>query len=152
MRVPCPGKGFRGARQWPCGSRERVDTACCGVGALRASGSCPAGQPRCSQASSSAHHNLSSHTQSGRVAGIREVRKLTAKYKGEKKDYYMYWKYLTKMAYTNLQAMCQVAVRIREVWLEFQGCAVRCNGLWDVSRILMVKGNIRIQIKMHEGT
>lgn len=38
----------------------------------------------------------------------------------------------------NLQAMCQVAVSVREVWLEFQGCAVRRNGLWDVSRILKV--------------
>lgn len=69
VRVPCPGKGFRGAQQWPCGSHERVDTACCGVGALKATCSYPAGQPQCSQASSSAHHNLSSHTQSGRVTG-----------------------------------------------------------------------------------
>lgn len=36
----------------------------------------------------------------------------------------------------NLQAMCQVAISIREVWLQFQGCAVGRNSLWDVSRIL----------------
>lgn len=40
--------------------------------------------------------------------------------------------------------MCQVAVSVREVRLEFQGCAVRCNGLWDVSRILKVKRNIGV--------
>lgn len=32
--------------------------------------------------------------------------------------------------------MGQVAVSIREVWLEFQSSAIRCNGFWDVSRIL----------------
>ena len=52
---------------------------------------------------------------------------------------------MSMFAFTNLQAMCQVAVSIREVRLEFQGCAVRCNGLWDVSRILKVKRNIRLQ-------
>ena len=71
MRVPCPGKGFHGAQQWPCGSRERVGTAYCGAGALMASGSYPAGQPQCLQASSSAHHNLSSHKQSGGKKGIK---------------------------------------------------------------------------------
>lgn len=78
MRVPCPGKGFRGARQWPCESRERAGTACCGEGALKASGSYPAGQPQCSQASSSARHNLSSHTQSGRVIKTTEVKGCTS--------------------------------------------------------------------------
>lgn len=70
LRVPCPGKGFRGVLLWPYGSHERVDTACCGEGELRASGSYPAGQPQCSQASSSAHRNLSSHTQSERATGV----------------------------------------------------------------------------------
>lgn len=32
--------------------------------------------------------------------------------------------------------MCQVTVSIRKIWLEFQGGAIGCNGLWDVSRIL----------------
>lgn len=33
--------------------------------------------------------------------------------------------------------MCQVTVSIRKIWLEFQGGAIGCYGLWDVSRILM---------------
>ena len=84
MRVPCPGKGFHGVQQWPCGSRERVDTAYCGVGALKASGSYPTGPPQCSQASSSAHHSLSSHTQSERMVEITKVRKCASTSTGTK--------------------------------------------------------------------
>lgn len=62
--VPCPDIGFRDAPQWPCGSRAREGRACCGVDERRADGSCPAGQPRCSRASSFARRNPSSHTQS----------------------------------------------------------------------------------------
>lgn len=83
VRVPCPGKGFHGVQQWLCGSCERVDTAYCGVGALKASGSYPAGQQQCSQVSSSAHHNLSSHTQSERVVEMREVRKCALHFNGK---------------------------------------------------------------------
>lgn len=36
----------------------------------------------------------------------------------------------------NLQAVSQVAVRIREVRLQFQGSAVRLDSFWDVSRVL----------------
>lgn len=74
LRVPCPGKGSHGVQQWPCGNHEKVDTACCGVGALKASGSYPVGQPQCSQASSSSHHNLSSHTQSIKATRMRSTK------------------------------------------------------------------------------
>ena len=39
----------------------------------------------------------------------------------------------------NLQAVSQVAISIREVWLQFQSCAVRLNSFWDVSRVLKEK-------------
>lgn len=68
--VPCPDRGCRASQRWPCGSRARGGTACCGGGAPRAAGSYLTGQPRCSPASSYAHHSLSSHTQSGERRGL----------------------------------------------------------------------------------
>lgn len=55
----------------------------------------------------------------------------------------------SKMA-NNLQAMCQVTICVWKVWLQFQGCAVGCNSLWDVSRILWEKIN-RLKVKLSMG-
>lgn len=147
LRVPCPGKGFRGVLLWPCGSHERVDTACCGEGEPRASGSYPAGLPQCSQAFSSAHHNLSSHTQSERATGL-SVRNVKFTRRITNTCTVNVWQKCK--AFKDLQAVCQVAVSVRKVRFQFQGCAVRCNGLWDVSRILTVKKPISLKIKVHE--
>lgn len=35
--------------------------------------------------------------------------------------------------------MCQIAVSVWEIWLEFQSSAVGSNGLRNVSRILNIK-------------
>lgn len=56
----------------------------------------------------------------------------------------------TREAFKDLQAVCQVAVSIRKVRFQFQGCAVRCNGLWDVSRILTGKKPIPLKIQARE--
>ena len=45
-----------------------------------------------------------------------------------------------------LQAMCEVAVCVREVGLQLEGGSVGLDGLGDVSRVLVDGGEVRVGI------